>query len=72
MLLKGADKMDITKEIKKMLIDVEMTQAELADKLDTSQGNLANKLKRNNFSTNELLKIADVLGYELNIGFTRK
>ena len=40
---------DISKEIKKMLIDRDLTQSQLADMLNTSQSNFANKMKRNNF-----------------------
>lgn len=63
--------MDIAKEIKKVLIDEGLTQSELAEKIGTSQGNLANKLKRNNFSTNELQEIAEALNYRLNIEFIK-
>lgn len=63
---------DISKEIKKLLIDTEMSQSDLAEKLGTSQGNLANKLKRNNFSTKEMSEIAEALGYELKIEFINK
>lgn len=63
---------DIAKEIKKVLIDLEISQSDLAEKIGTSQGNLANKLKRNNFSTKEMLEIAAALGYELKIEFIKK
>lgn len=64
--------LDVSKMIKKILIDEELSQSELADKIGTSQGNLANKLKRNNFSTKEMLEIAGALGYELKIEFIKK
>lgn len=64
--------MDITKEIKKLLIDEDLTQADLANRINTSQGNLANKMKRNNFSVKEMQEIADALGYELKIEFIKK
>lgn len=64
--------LDIAKEIKKILIDEDLNQAELAEKINTSQGNLANKMKRNNFSTKEMLEIAEALGYELKIEFVKK
>lgn len=64
--------MDIAKEIKKILIDEEMSQAELAEKIGTSQGNLANKFKRNNFSISEMMEISNALGYELKIEFVKK
>lgn len=64
--------MNIAKEIKKILIDEDLTQEMLSERLGTSQGNLANKLKRNNFSTKEMIAIADALGYELKIEFIKK
>ena len=64
--------MDIAKEIKKLLIDESLTQQQLADKIGTSQGNLANKLKRNNFNIKELQEIAQALNYELIIEFKKK
>lgn len=43
---------------------------ELAEKLGTSSGNLSNKLKRNNFSQNELEEIAIALNCKFNASFT--
>lgn len=63
--------MDIAKEIKKLLIDESLTQQQLADKIGTSQGNLANKLKRNNFNIKELQEIAQALNYNLKIEFIK-
>ena len=63
---------DISKEIKKMLIDKDLTQSQLADMLNTSQSNFANKMKRNNFSVSEMLEIAELLNYELKIEFIKK
>ena len=59
--------LDVTKEIKKILIDKDMTQSDLAEKLGTSQGNIANKLSRNNMKVSEFQTLLDVLGYELKI-----
>ena len=42
--------MGIAKEIKKILIDEELNQGDLAEKLGTSQQNMNAKLKRDNFS----------------------
>ena len=38
-----------------------MSITELAESLGTSQSNLSNKLKRDNFSEKELKQIADIL-----------
>lgn len=64
--------MDITKEIKKIMVDEDITIVALAEKLGTSQPNLSAKFKRNNFSVNEMKEIATVLGYELEIKFIKK
>lgn len=63
--------MDIAKEIKKIVIDEDMTISSLANKLGTSQQNLSAKLKRNNLNINEIRDIAKALGYELDIKFIK-
>ena len=40
----------MSKKIKMLMLEREITQTQLADKLGTTQSNLANKLKRDNFS----------------------
>lgn len=64
--------MDIAKIIKKLLIDKGMTQTELAEKLNTSSGNLTNKLRRNDFRVSELEDIASAMGYDFKIEFIEK
>lgn len=63
--------MDIAKEIKKIIIDENLTLSALAVRLGTSQQNLSAKLKRNNFSVKEMKDIAKVLGYEVDIKFVK-
>ena len=50
------------------MLEREVTQVQLAEKLGTAQSNLANKLKRDNFSEKELIQIAEILNakYEGN------
>ena len=64
--------MNIEKEIKKILLDEDIEIKELARRLNTSQQNISAKLKRNNFTTKDIEKILDVLGYELKIEFIKK
>lgn len=64
--------MAISKQIKKILIDEDLTQGDLAEKIGTSQQNFNAKLKRDNFSNKEMQEIADALGYELKIEFIKK
>lgn len=63
---------DVTKEIKKMMLDRDMTQSELAEKLGISQSNLAQKLKRNNFTINDMKSIVKALRYRLDINFIKE
>ncbi len=51
----------VSEKIKIILGRRGMTQTDLADKLGTSRQNIANKIKRNNFSEKELLEIAEAL-----------
>ena len=64
--------MNIEKEIRKILLDEDIEIKELARRLNTSQQNISAKLKRNNFSTKDIEKILNVLGYELKIEFIKK
>ena len=60
--------MVMAKKIKMLMVEKDITLSELAEKMSTSQPNLSNKLKRDNFSENELNQIAEVLDvkYEAN------
>jgi DNA-binding Xre family transcriptional regulator len=49
-----------------------VTITELSNRLETSNQNMANKLKRDNFSTNELNEIAEVLECEFEGFFVDK
>jgi len=53
--------MGMAKKIKMLMIEKDMTLSELAEKMGTSQPNLSNKLKRDNFNEKELNHIAEVL-----------
>lgn len=64
--------MDIAKEIRKVLIDEDITLTTLAEKLNVTQPNISAKFKKNDFRISELTAIADAVGYELNISFTKK
>lgn len=64
--------MDFSKEIKKILIDKDMTISDLATKLDMTQQNISAKLKKNDPRLSEINKIADALGYNVKIEFIKK
>ena len=53
--------MSMSEKIRIMLIKRKTNISGLAAILGTSQGNLSNKLKRDNFSEKELVEIAKVL-----------
>lgn len=55
--------MKISKQIKELTKHRYITTTELAEKLNTSQGNITNKLSRDNFRINELEEIANALEY---------
>ena len=59
--------MDITKIIKKILIDENITISELANKLNTTQPNLSAKFRRNDFRVSEIEEITSALGYTINL-----
>lgn len=53
--------MSMSEKIRITLVKRKMSITELAESLGTSQSNLSNKLKRDNFSEKELKQIADIL-----------
>jgi len=59
----------MAKKIKVLLAIKEMTMSDLAESIGTSQPNLSNKLKRDNFSEKELVEIAEVLGVRFEANF---
>lgn len=52
---------NMAEEIRQVLKRKEITIKELSRRLGKSNQNMANKLKRNNFSINELIEIANAL-----------
>lgn len=50
---------------KTMSKDKKITQLEMAETLGISKQNFSNKVQRNTFSPDELVKIANLLGMEL-------
>lgn len=53
--------MSMSKKIKILLVEREITMTDLAERLGTSKSNISNKMKRDNFSEKELKEIAEVL-----------
>lgn len=62
-----------TSQIIKAMIGINNTNiSTLAEKLGQSRQNLSGKIKRNNFSETELRKIADALGFDVEIKFIQR
>lgn len=64
--------MNITKKIKLLLVENEMTATQLAEKIGTTQSNLSKKMKNESYTVSDLEKIAEVLNMELIIDFRGK
>ncbi|MEY2363828.1 helix-turn-helix transcriptional regulator [Lysinibacillus capsici] len=64
--------MNITKKIKLLLVENEMTATQLAEKIGTTQSNLSKKMKNESYTVSDLEKIAEVLNMELIIEFKSK
>ena len=62
--------MDMTEYIRIILVKRgNMTETELARRINTSPQNIHNKFKRNNFTMKDLQEIADALDCDLQIRF---
>lgn len=64
--------MNITKKIKLLLVENEMTATQLAKKIGTTQSNLSKKMKNESYTISDLEKIAEVLNMELIVDFKSK
>lgn len=64
--------MGMSKKIRVLLAQREITMTELARRLNTSKSNISDKLKRDNFSEKELVAIAEVLDCEFKGVFILK
>ncbi|WP_054768110.1 helix-turn-helix domain-containing protein [Lysinibacillus parviboronicapiens] len=61
--------MEITKKVKRLLVESDINATQLAEKIETTQSNLSRKMKNESYSVTDLIKIADALGVELEINF---
>ncbi len=59
-------------EIQKIMLEKGINKKQLAERCGWSQSNLYNKMKRDNFSEEELIKISEALGCVLEIRFRDK
>lgn len=65
-------KLSTSEKIRIILGRLNISISELANLTNQSNQNLHNKLRRNNFSENDLRKISEALGIELEINFILK
>lgn len=59
----------IAYKIKIALAKANMNQTDLAEKVGYSKSNLSAMMKRDTYKTNELEKIAQAMGYEIEVNF---
>lgn len=57
--------MSASSAIRQRLVDIGMTQIQLAEALGTNRQNLGNKLRRDNFTARELANICKIIGLKL-------
>ena len=61
--------MKLTKKLKIMMLEKDMKQSEIAEKIGLTKQSINNYLSRDNFINDILIKIADVLGYDTKVTF---
>lgn len=61
--------MEITKKVKRLLVEADMNATQLAEKIETTQSNLSRKMKNESYSITDLIKIAEALDVKLEINF---
>ena len=61
--------MEITKKVKRLMVESDMNATQLAEKIETTQSNLSRKMKNESYSVADLVKIAEATGSKLEINF---
>jgi predicted transcriptional regulator len=65
--------MDFPKAVKHMMIDADMTQVDIANKLNISKQNFYALLQKQDFRLNaDIINIADILGYDVRLTFVNR
>lgn len=59
--------MELGKMFKKMMIDKDIKQLKVAEAMGITKQNFNDKLKADNFRINDIIKIADILGYDIKL-----
>lgn len=71
-MYKYIDNKSVRKEIDKLLIDIGISKAELARKMECKPQQLNNILNKRNFALTDLQRIYNALGYNLYIDIQPK
>lgn len=71
-MLYNGDNKQIKNEIKKLIIDENITFTEISEKLNISKNQLNNTFNKVNLSFNDIYKIMDVIGYKMQIEFIKE
>ena len=61
--------MEITKAIKTMMLNHDMKHIDVADKLGYTKQGFSNLLKKDNYKLDDIIKIADIIGYDVQLSF---
>lgn len=61
--------MEITKKVRRLLLESDINATQLAEKIETTQSNLSRKMKGESYSVADLIKIAEATGVELEVNF---
>lgn len=61
--------MEVTKKVRRLLLESDMNATQLAEKIETTQSNLSRKMKNESYSVTDLIKIAEATGVELEVNF---
>jgi predicted transcriptional regulator len=65
--------MDFPNAVKHMMIDADMTQVDIANKLNISKQNFYALLQKQDFRLNaDIINIADILGYDVRLTFVNR
>ena len=71
-MLYNGDNKQIKNEIKKLIIDENITFTEISEKMNISKNQLNNTFNKVNLSFNDIYKIMDVIGYKMQIEFIKE
>ena len=71
-MLYNGDNKQIKNEIKKLIIDENITFTEISEKLNISKNQLNNTFNKVNLSFNDIYKIMDAIGYKMQIEFVKE